>query len=67
MATLASQGADGFYRGPIAAGIAATVAEEPRPGGLTTTDIANYEPLERGALCRPFRVYVVSVPPPPSS
>lgn len=65
--TLAEGGAEAFYRGPIAARIAATVAEQPRPGGLTTADIAAYEPIERGALCRPFRVYVVCVPPPPSS
>lgn len=65
--TLAEGGAEAFYRGPIAAGIAATVAEAPRPGGLTEADIAAYVPLERGALCRPFRVYVVCVPPPPSS
>jgi gamma-glutamyltranspeptidase/glutathione hydrolase len=25
------------------------------------------EPIERGALCRPFRIYIVCVPPPPSS
>ena len=30
-------------------------------------DMAKYEPIERGALCRPFRVYVICVPPPPSS
>ncbi len=65
--TLAEGGAEAFYRGPIAAQIAATVAEQPRPGGLTEADIAAYEPIERGALCRPFRVYVVCVPPPPSS
>jgi len=39
----------------------------PRPGGLTADDIAGYQPLERGALCRPFRIYIVCVPPPPSS
>ncbi|HST92280.1 MAG TPA: gamma-glutamyltransferase, partial [Brevundimonas sp.] len=38
-----------------------------RPGGLTEADIAGYRPVERGALCRPYRVYVVCVPPPPSS
>ena len=64
---LAGEGVDAFYRGPIAVEIAATVAEGPRPGGLTIGDIADYEPIERGALCRPFRVYTVCVPPPPSS
>ncbi len=64
---LANEGVDAFYRGPIAVEIAATVAEGPRPGGLTVADIADYEPIERGALCRPFRVYTVCVPPPPSS
>jgi gamma-glutamyltranspeptidase/glutathione hydrolase len=41
--------------------------EEPRPGSLTAADMAAYQPIERGALCRPFRIYVVCVPPPPSS
>jgi gamma-glutamyltranspeptidase/glutathione hydrolase len=34
---------------------------------LTAADIAAYQPIERGALCRPYRIYVVCVPPPPSS
>ncbi len=67
VATLARDGAEAFYRGPIAEGIVATVAAQPRPGGLTEADLAAYRPIERGALCRPFRVYVVCVPPPPSS
>jgi len=65
--TLAEGGAEAFLGGPIGRQIAATVAEAPRPGGLTAHDIATYTPLERGALCRPFRVYTVCVPPPPSS
>ena len=36
-------------------------------GGLTEADIAAYRPLRRDALCRPYQVYVVCVPPPPSS
>ena len=67
VAELAAGGADAFYRGRIAREIVATVAEGPRPGTLTTQDIAAYEPVERGALCRPYRVYVICVPPPPSS
>ena len=65
--TLAEGGAEAFLGGLIGRQIAATVAEAPRPGGLTARDIAAYKPLERGALCRPFRVYTVCVPPPPSS
>ena len=67
VAELAAGGAEGFYRGRIAREIAATVAEEPRPGTLTVEDIAAYAPIERGALCRPYRIYVICVPPPPSS
>jgi gamma-glutamyltranspeptidase / glutathione hydrolase len=67
VAELAAGGPEVFYRGRIAEEIAATVAEGPRPGALTTADIAAYRPIERGALCRPYRVYVVCVPPPPSS
>lgn len=67
VAELAAQGADVFYRGHIAREIAETVAQEPRPGALTAADIGAYQPLERGALCRPYRIYVVCVPPPPSS
>ena len=64
---LADQGPGALYGGPIGQAVAATVAEGPRPGGLTQADIAAYRPLRRDALCRPYRVYVVCVPPPPSS
>ena len=67
VAELAAGGAEVFYNGRIAREIAATVAEAPRPGALTATDIAAYKPIERGALCRPYRIYVICVPPPPSS
>ena len=67
VAELAAGGAEAFYRGRVAREIAATVAQEPRPGTLSTEDIAAYAPIERGALCRPYRIYVVCVPPPPSS
>ncbi|NJC41048.1 gamma-glutamyltranspeptidase/glutathione hydrolase [Brevundimonas alba] len=67
LAEIAAGGADAFYHGRIAREIASTVAEGPRPGALTEADIAAYQPIERGALCRPYRIYVVCVPPPPSS
>jgi len=64
---LADQGPAALYGGPLGAAVAATVAEGPRPGALTEADIAAYRPLRRDALCRPYRIYVVCVPPPPSS
>lgn len=67
VAALAAEGPGVIYGGRIGREIAATVAEEPRPGGLTEADIAAYRPLRRDALCRPYRVYVICVPPPPSS
>lgn len=67
VAEIAAGGPDAFYRGRIAGEIVAAVSEGPRPGALTEADLAAYEPVERGALCRPYRVYVVCVPPPPSS
>lgn len=67
LADIAAGGADAFYRGRIAREIVGAVAQGPRPGALTEADLAAYQPLERGALCRPYRVYIVCVPPPPSS
>ena len=64
---LAAEGAQALYSGEIAHEIVAAVQAGPRPGGLTEADLAAYAPIERGALCRPFRVYVICVPPPPSS
>jgi gamma-glutamyltranspeptidase/glutathione hydrolase len=64
---LAREGAAGLQTGRLAEAIAAAVAEGPRPGGLTTADIAAYRPLVREAVCGPYKVYVVCVPPPPSS
>ena len=67
VAEIAAGGADAFYGGRIAREIVSTVAEGPRPGALSEADLAGYDALERGALCRPYRIYVVCVPPPPSS
>lgn len=65
--TLASQGPRALLEGPIADAIAARTHADPRPGTLTTADLAAYRPHETQPLCRPYRVYVVCVPPPPSS
>jgi len=65
--TIATEGPRALLEGPIAAKIAARTHEQPRPGTMTTTDLAAYRPHAADALCRPYRVYVVCVPPPPSS
>jgi gamma-glutamyltranspeptidase/glutathione hydrolase len=67
VAELAAGGPEAFYRGRIADEIVAAVSAGPRPGALTAADLAAYRPIERGALCRPYRIYVICVPPPPSS
>lgn len=67
VAELARTGPRALYEGRIAGAIVQAVGSEPRPGGLTRQDLADYKALERGALCRPYRLYFVCVPPPPSS
>lgn len=67
VAEIAAGGPEAFYRGRIADEIVAAVGAEPRPGGLSRSDLAAYRPIERGALCRPYRIWVICVPPPPSS
>jgi gamma-glutamyltranspeptidase/glutathione hydrolase len=52
---------------PVAGQIVARTQAEPRPGTLAPADFAAYRPHEGQPLCRPYRVYVVCVPPPPSS
>ncbi len=65
--TVASRGPRALLEGELAASIAARTQDEPRPGTLTTQDLANYRPHESAPLCRPYRIYVICVPPPPSS
>ena len=65
--TIAARGPRALLEGPLAEQIVARTQAEPRPGTLTLRDMAAYRPAEVQPLCRPFRVYVVCVPPPPSS
>jgi gamma-glutamyltranspeptidase/glutathione hydrolase len=67
VAELAAGGPDALYEGRIATEILSAVGAQPRPGSLSAADLASYQARERGALCRPYRLYLVCVPPPPSS
>jgi gamma-glutamyltranspeptidase/glutathione hydrolase len=64
---LAAEGADAMYRGPTAARIVARTRAAPLGGTMTLEDLAAYRPVEREPLCRTWRVYLLCVPPPPSS
>lgn len=64
---IAAEGSRALLEGPIAQGIVAGTREGPLPGAMTVADLAAYQPKRGDALCRPYRVYVVCVPPPPSS
>ena len=64
---VAAKGPDFIYRGAMAQAIAARIAQDPIPGGLTTADIAAYRPMKRAALCGPYRVYLLCSFPPPGS
>jgi len=64
---IAATGPRALLAGPIAEQIAARTHADPRPGTLTAPDLARYRPQSGQPLCRPYRIYVVCVPPPPSS
>ncbi len=67
LTTIAEEGPDTFYRGPIAAAIARAAQEPPNGGSLTTEDIAAYEVMERRVICGPFRALKICSTSPPSS
>lgn len=65
---IASDGANAFYSGAIAADIVATVNTAPgNPGNMTLADLAGYRAQERDPVCAPYRAYRVCTMPPPSS
>jgi gamma-glutamyltranspeptidase/glutathione hydrolase len=63
---LATKGASALYQGPLAEAIIARVHEGDLPGTLSLADFTAYQPKVTAALCRPYRVYRVCVPPVPS-
>ncbi|CAN7494890.1 gamma-glutamyltransferase [Pseudoduganella sp. LjRoot289] len=65
---VAKGGADAFYKGRIAADIAAKVASHPtNPGLLTAADIASYRAKQRDPVCADYKAWTVCGMPPPSS
>ena len=64
---LAAQGPSALYSGSTAATIVARTRAGPLGGAMTLADLANYRPIKREPVCGPFRVYLLCVPPPPSS
>ncbi|MCP5267637.1 MAG: gamma-glutamyltransferase [Zoogloeaceae bacterium] len=65
---IASQGADAFYTGKLAADIVHKVREHnSNPGLLSTSDLEHYRARERTAVCTPYRRWTICGMPPPSS
>ena len=63
---VASQGAAGLLQGRLAEAIVARTHEGELPGTLTLADLAHYRPKAEPALCRPYRLYLVCLPPAPA-
>ena len=64
---LAAMGPDALYRGATADRIVARTRAGPLPGTMTLADLAGYRVEKREPLCRTYRLYLICVPPPPSS
>jgi gamma-glutamyltranspeptidase/glutathione hydrolase len=64
---IAEQGPRALLLPPIRDAIIARTHADPRAGTLAAADFDAYEPRVSDALCGPYLVYVVCVPPPPSS
>ncbi|WP_349922402.1 gamma-glutamyltransferase [Aeromonas veronii] len=66
--TLANEGADAFYRGPLADAMVAKVRQHPtNPGVLAAADLASYSAKLRDGLCFDYRQREICGFPTPSS
>ncbi|MFW5738727.1 MAG: gamma-glutamyltransferase [Myxococcota bacterium] len=65
LGAIAARGADAFYRGPIAADIAAAVQRH--GGAMTKQDLASYRVVERQSLRARWAGFDVHTMPPPSA
>jgi gamma-glutamyltranspeptidase / glutathione hydrolase len=65
---IARRGPDSFYKGKIGQSIVDTVTKSKiAPADMTMADLAAYKVKEQGAVCAPYRIYVVCGMGPPSS
>ncbi len=64
---IAATGPRALLEPPLRDAIIARTHAEPRPGGLEGSDFERYQPLMFEPLCGPYLVFVICVPPPPSS
>jgi gamma-glutamyltranspeptidase/glutathione hydrolase len=65
---IAADGADAFYRGPIAADVVGAVQRAwIKPGDLAASDLAQYVARERAPICGVYRAYRLCGMGPPSS
>jgi gamma-glutamyltranspeptidase/glutathione hydrolase len=65
--TIASGGADAFYRGEIAADIVRAVRTHPNAGRLVDDDFTAYQARERMPVCTDYKRWRLCGMPPPSS
>lgn len=62
---IAAEGAPALHRGAVADSIVTAVGG--RGGTLTATDLRDYQPKQRDAVCGPYREWRICGMPPPSS
>ncbi|WP_301846825.1 gamma-glutamyltransferase [Rhodococcus pyridinivorans] len=70
LSAIATDGANAFYTGDIAAGIVESTGTDSggrTPGTMTLEDLAVYQAKERQPLCTPYREYEICGMPNPSS
>ncbi|MFI2230709.1 gamma-glutamyltransferase family protein [Nocardia testacea] len=70
LTTVAAEGAEGFYTGPIAQDIVAAAASRAggrTPGLLEATDLDSYRAVKRTPLCTGYRAHEICGMPGPSS
>lgn len=64
---LAADGAQAFYKGPIADAIISAVSNAPvAPTPFTQSDLSSYLPLKRDPICHPYRRFNICTAAPPA-